>query len=137
MFANDVYQQQDIDINSTEGRKALAKMITKLFELWGLSTSQQLNLLGLGPNSRSMLPRYRKGESPVSANRDVLERIGWLLSIHKSLRLLFPYDKEFQYAWVHRRNELLDNYKPIEIMIEKGFIGIATIARHLDFLRGQ
>ena len=58
---------------------------------------------------------------------------GWLLSIHKSLRLLFPYDKAFQYSWVHSRSELLDNYKPIEIMIEKGVIGIATICSAFGF----
>jgi hypothetical protein len=67
----------------------------------------------------------------------MLDRIGWLLSIHKAMRLLFPYNREFRSQWVSRRNRLLGNMRPLDLMKEKGIIGIATVSRHLDSLRGQ
>ncbi len=127
---------QDIDLNSPESRKALAKMVTRLFDLWGLPASDQLSLLGLSATSRSMLTKYRKG-SAIPNSRDMLERVGWLLSIHKALRLLFPYNREFRQQWVAKRNQMMGNLRPVDLMKEKGIIGIATVARHLDSLRGQ
>ena len=70
-----------------DARRNLAKLVTRLLELWKLPTGEQLDLLGLSETSRSLLSRYRKGE-PLSAGRDVLDRVGWLMAIHKALRLL-------------------------------------------------
>ena len=127
---------QEIDLNSPESRKALAKMVTRLFDLWNLSVADQLNLLGLSISSRAMLTKYRKG-SAIPNSRDMLDRVGWLLSIHKALRLLFPYNREFRNQWVSKRNRMMGNVRPLDLMKEKGIIGIATVARHLDALRGQ
>ena len=69
--------------------------------------------------------------------RDLSKRVGLLLSIHKSLALLFPEDKEIQQNWIHQRNKLLDNYTPLEVMTEQGLFGIAKVARFPDFYRGQ
>ncbi len=74
------------DLETPESRRALAKLVIRLFEVWDLDTATQLNLLGLSEKSRALLTRYRKGE-PLSANRDTLDRVGWLLAIHKALRL--------------------------------------------------
>jgi uncharacterized protein (DUF2384 family) len=127
---------QDIDLNSPESRKAMATMVTRLFDLWSLPAADQLNLLGLSETSRSMLTKYRKG-SAIPNSRDMLERVGWLLSIHKALRLLFPYNREFRQQWISKRNRMMGNLRPVDLMKEKGIIGIATVARHLDSLRGQ
>ena len=78
--------EKNIDLSSPESRKSMAKLVTRLFDLWGLSVTDQLNLLGLSETSRSMLARYRKGNA-IPNSRDMLDRVGWLLSIHKSLRL--------------------------------------------------
>ena len=125
-----------IDLSLPESRKSMAKLVTKLFDLWGLPVADQLNLLGLSETSRSMLNRYRKGEA-IPNSRDMIDRIGYFMSIYKSLRLLFPYNREFRNNWVKNKNKLIDNHLPVELMKSKGIIGIATIARHLDFLRGQ
>ncbi len=128
--------ENNIDLSSPESRKSMAKLVTRLFDLWGLPVADQLNLLGLSETSRSMLTRYRKGNA-IPNSRDMIDRVGWLLSIHKSLRLLYPYNREFRQQWVGKRNQMMNNIRPVDLMKEKGIIGIATIARHLDFLRGQ
>ena len=126
----------DIDLSSSDSRSALAKLVIKLFLRWGLSTADQLELLGLSPNSRAMLSKYGKGEA-LPATRDILDRVGWLLAIHKALRLLYPQNEDVRYSWVSRRNTAFNNLAPLTIMKEQGIIGIAKVARYLDFYRGR
>ena len=128
--------EQTIDLNSQESRQSMAKLVTRLFEVWELPTSDQLNLLGLSETSRSMLIKYRKGNA-IPNSRDMMDRIGWLLAIYKNLKLLFPFNQEFRNSWVLKRNQMMENLRPIDVMKEEGIIGIATIARHLDSLREQ
>ena len=128
-------EETRINIESSEARRKLARIVTRLFELWNLSTADQLQLLGLSRTSRAQISRYRNGGA-VPSSRDMLDRIGWLLSIHKSLRLLYPRNQSIRYTWVMRRNRILDDQRPLEIMKHQGLIGIARVARYLDFLRG-
>jgi len=130
-----VEQEPPIDIESSEARRRLARMVTRLFELWNLTTADQLELLGLSRTSRAQISKYRSGGA-VPSSRDMLDRIGWLLSIHKSLRLLYPRNESIRYNWVMRRNQILDDQRPLDIMKYQGLIGIARVARYLDFLRG-
>ena len=126
----------DIDLTSDDSRSALSKMVIKLFHLWDLSTADQLDLLGLSPKSRAMLAKYGKGEA-LPGTRDILDRVGWLLAIHKALRLLYPQNDDIRYSWVSRRNTAFDNLTPLTVMKEQGIIGIAKVARYLDFYRGR
>lgn len=118
-------------------RRALAKVIGALFERWQLDAETQTNLLGLSVSSRKLLPRYRRGEAALPAGRDVRDRVGYLLGIHKGLRLLFPHNEALRYSWVHRRNDMLDGQAPLEVMTRDGLVGIARVARLVDFQRGQ
>ena len=128
-------EETQIDVESSEARKKLARMVTRLFELWKLTTADQLELLGLSRTSRAQISRYRNGGA-VPSSRDMLDRIGWLLSIHKSLRLLYPRNEDIRYTWIMRRNRILEDQRPLDIMKSQGLIGIARVARYLDFLRG-
>jgi len=125
------------DLTSMESRKQAARLVTKLFELWQLDSATQLNLLGLSETSRSLLGKYRKGESALPNNRDVRDRVGWLLACHKALRLLYPHNEQLRYSWVNRRNQMLAGHTPLEVMKQQGLVGVARVARYLDFLRGQ
>ena len=125
-----------VDLNDGESRRALAKMALQLFRHWKLGTADQLNLLGLSETSRAALSRYARGEA-LPSTRDMQDRLGWLLSIHKALRLLYPRDEEMRYSWVSRRNAAFNNKMPLEVMKEQGIIGIARVSRYLDFYRGQ
>lgn len=129
------HQQNYVDLTKQDSRKKLATLAIRLFEKWDLATTEQLDLLGLSPTSRKMLGDYRKGNA-LPNSRDMLDRIGWLLSIHKALRLLYPKNENIRYTWVKRRNQLLNNQRPLDIMQEQGIIGLAKVSRYLDHLRG-
>ena len=127
--------EQSQDLNSKAARVGMAKLITNLFALWKLKNADQLQLLGMSINSRSLLPGYRQGR-PLPDSRDVLDRVGHLLSIHKALGLLYPHNEELRYSWVKRRNKAFSNMTPLEVMRDQGIVGLARVARHLDFVRG-
>ena len=129
-------EEDRINIENSDARRKLARMVTRLFELWNLPSADQLELLGLSRTSRAQLSKYRKGGA-LPSSRDMLDRIGWLLSIHKSLRLLYPRNEIIRYSWVKRRNQILDDQRPLDIMKFQGLIGIARVARYLDFVRGM
>ncbi|HOP39549.1 MAG TPA: MbcA/ParS/Xre antitoxin family protein [Geobacteraceae bacterium] len=125
-----------LDLTSVEARTGLAKLITRLFDLWDLSTADRLELLGQSANSRANLTKYRKG-APLPNLRDLLDRAGWLLSIHKSLRLLYPHNETLRYMWINRRNKAFDNLTPLQVIRSEGIIGMAKVARYLDYQRGR
>ena len=124
------------DIHSKESRQGLARMVMQLFQHWQLSNEEQLDLLGLDAGSRTTLARYRKGQ-PLGSNRDLLDRVGHLLSIHKSLRLLFPHNRELAYAWMHAPNRAFDNLTPVQVVRQHGFAGLLMLRSYLDQVRGQ
>jgi hypothetical protein len=125
----------EINLQGTEARGELATIIMRLFELWELSTADQLELLGLSPKSRGLLAKYAKGEA-LPESRDSLDRVGWLLAIHKALRLLYPQNPEIRYSWVNRRNTAFANLTPLTVMKEQGILGLARVSRYLDYYRG-
>ena len=129
--------QHNHAVISTElDRGALAKMVIQLFEHWKLSTEEQLALLGLGSTSRSALTRYRKGE-PLAQSRDMLERVGHLLAIHKNLRLLFPHNRDLAYAWMSTKNKAFGGRTPAEVVADTGCAGLLMVRSYLDRVRGQ
>jgi hypothetical protein len=129
-------EQLDSGLDAMNTRQALSKVVMKLFQLWNLSTADQLELLGLSPKSRSMLAKYARGDA-LPATRDIQDRVGWLLAIHKALRLLYPRNPEIRYSWVTRRNAAFDNLPPLAVMKEQGLLGVARVSRYLDFYRGH
>lgn len=112
-------------------RKGLSTLITKLFDLWGISDEQRLLLLGMNSEDHDALLKYKEG-APLPQESKILERVGWLLGIHKSLRLLFPRNENIRYTWVSRRNRDFNNKTPIDIMIGDGLEGILKVSRYLD-----
>ncbi|MBS4095688.1 MAG: DUF2384 domain-containing protein [Sulfuricella sp.] len=118
-----------------QDRGALARMVIRLFEHWKLGSEDQLAMLGLSTGNRGALSRYRKGE-PLAPSRDLLERAGHLLAIHKNLRLIFPQDRDLAYAWMTRRNRAFEGRTPVEAIREWGFAGMLMVRAYLDRSRG-
>lgn len=125
------------DLANPVVRHDLARVVAALLEKWRLPTEAQLALLGLSPESRKLLPQFRRGERALPNTRDTLDRAGYLLGIHKALRLLFPEDETLRYGWVRRRNRMLGGQEPLQVMLDEGLVGLARIARFVDFQRGQ
>lgn len=125
------------DLTEEEARRDLARMVAALFDKWALPTDTQLALLGMSPGSRNVLAQYRRGERALPNARDTPDRAGYLLGIHKGLRLLFPEDQALRYSWVSRRNRLLAERSPLQVMLEDGLVGLARIVRLVDFQRSR
>lgn len=117
-------------------RVVLARAVTRLFELWKLTAADQLMLLGLNESNRIALQRYAKGEA-LAANRDLLERVGHLLGIHKALKLLYPHNPEIATAWMASANTMFDGATPIEVARKFGFGGLLMLRGTLDRMRGH
>lgn len=117
-------------------RAALARVVCGLFDHWGLTQREAAGLLGLSTANRSTLAGYRRGK-PLAPNRDLLDRVGHLLGIHKSLRILFPHDRALAYAWPKTPNTRLDGATPVEHMLEHGFMGVVSVRHLLDVERGR
>jgi hypothetical protein len=111
-------------------------MIMNLFDHWKLPGEDQLVLLGLSPESRVSLKRYREGGA-LSDNRDLLDRVGHLLAIHKSLRIIFPQNLELAYRWMSTRNKNFKNITPVEVVKQYGFTGLVMVRSYLDRERGR
>jgi hypothetical protein len=124
-----------VDVSSRQARARLAAMVTRLMEHWHLTAAEQAQVLGQSAGSRSTLARYRGGE-PLADNRDLLDRAGHLLGIHRSLRLLFPHDRDLAYRWITQPNQRF-GARPVDLIIEKGFEGLLAVRRYLEFQRGQ
>jgi hypothetical protein len=136
MASKNLLAAEKIDLMSVESRMSLAKMTTKLFHLWELNTADQLALLGLSPKSLAVLTRYASGGT-LPKSRDMLDRVGLLLSIHRELRILFPYNRDLCYSWIKHRNTAFNNLIPLDIMREQGIVGITRISAHLRNYIGQ
>jgi len=124
------------DPYSHTNRAKLATMVTRLFDHWEIEQSEQLALLGLSEGSRSTLHRYRQGGA-LAPNRDLLDRVSHLLGIHKSLRILYPNNRDLAYRWPKAPNKRLDNMTPVEYVRREGFGGLASIRHMLDVERGR
>jgi hypothetical protein len=81
-----------IDINSPDSRKALAKIMIKLFDHWGIEAGDRLELLGLDADCQGILDQFRSGEAALPEVGETMERVSWLLTVHKALRIPYPID---------------------------------------------
>ncbi len=128
--------QEKAPLEQTSMRQTLAKGFFNLTQHWGLSREEEANLLGWSYNEkRTLLDNMRKGKTPLPKDRDKCERVIDLLNIHKSLRVLFPYDQKAVYEWVKIPRERFGNHSALDIMFEEGKEGIIAIRQYLDYER--
>ena len=123
------------DAGDRETRIVLAGAVSRLLELWTLSTADRLALLGLSESNRIALQRYATG-APLAASRDLLDRAGHLLGIHKSLKLLFPHNPEIERGWISSPNLKFGGETPVAIVRRFGLPGLVMVRGTLDGMRG-
>lgn len=121
---------------SKEARVVLARAVSRLFANWQLSAADRLALLGLSEDNRTALARYERGE-PLAASRDLLDRAGHLLGIHKSLQLLYPQNPDVVKNWMTSANRKFHGDTPVDIVRRFGFPGLVMVRGMLDAMRGR
>ncbi|GMR08672.1 MAG: hypothetical protein BMS9Abin26_1679 [Gammaproteobacteria bacterium] len=108
------------------------RQIISLLDDWGVSDKDQIALLGLPENTRSrMIRRYRK-DTPLPADKQVIEHIEHLQGIAEALRTSFPRNAAAGAMWMKRPNHRFDDRAPIQAMLEDGINGVMAVRVHLD-----
>ncbi|KGO99725.1 MbcA/ParS/Xre antitoxin family protein [Novilysobacter defluvii] len=127
----------EASLHAEQTRKDLARTVTSLFDKWGLEGEQQAQLLGMPGNGPEACAEYRAGQQALPDEPETLDRVGYLLGIHAGLRLLFPEDEAIRFGWVKMRNQSLDGRTPLDVMLSEGLVGVARVARLVDFQGGR
>lgn len=124
------------DSRSQKTRIKLATAVSRLFDLWDLDAVDRLILLGLSEGNRSALARYARRE-PLAASRDLLDRVGHLLGIYKSLKLLYPHNPEIVNLWMTSANRKFHGETPVAVVGRFGLPGLTMVRGTLDAMRGR
>lgn len=131
-----VAKEAGYDPRNAKTRAVLARAVMRLFDAWELGPADRLTLLGLSEGNRSALSRYSHGE-PLASSRDLLDRAGHLLGIHKSLELLYPHNPEIVKRWMSSANRKFHDAKPVDVVRQFGLPGLTMVRGTLDAMRGR
>ena len=119
-------------------RKSLSGPALRTFfriaELWGLSTDEQMTLLGV--TARSTFFKWKKATDTVLP-KDTLERISYVLGIYKALQILLP-DEKAADAWIKRPNDapLFTGQAALDRMLSGQVADLFVVRQYLDAQRG-
>jgi hypothetical protein len=131
--------QEELRLFGTEDqRRVLSRAFFKLMEHWGLANEETARLLGWTyKTNRTRIDNMRKGLTGLPQDQDKFERVRDLINIHKSLRILFPNQRNLVYEWVKVPRERFGGYAALDVMLEDGKTGISAIRRYLDYERAH
>lgn len=119
--------KQPIDKEKRKGYVAL-KGFFKITGEWGMSAVEQQILLGDLP--KATFSKYK--ELPeVKLDHDQLERISYVMGIHKALMILFS-SKERADAWVKKPNEAFAGQSALGVMLEGSIESLAKVRSYVD-----
>lgn len=104
---------------------------TPMAEAWGLSTDEQIKLLG--SPARSTFFKWKKDGGALP--RDTVERISHLFSIWKSLQILFP-DPHRADTWLRHQNSYFQGTSALDVMLEGNFANLVHVRQYVDAQRG-
>lgn len=102
---------------------------------WKLTTKEQRILLG-SPSESTFFKWKRAKDGHLSA--DTLDRVSYIMGIHKALRIIFGDIKSVE-RWIHEPNEapLFGGRNALDFMTAGGHMeDLASVRRYLDAERG-
>lgn len=103
----------------------------QIARLWGLSTDEQMVLLG--SPGRSTFFKWKKSGGRLP--QDTIERISHLLSIFKALEILLPQTQAAD-GWVKRPNEFFGGQSALDVMLNGQVADIIRVREYMDAQRG-
>ncbi|RWH78092.1 MULTISPECIES: MbcA/ParS/Xre antitoxin family protein [Mesorhizobium] len=122
---------QDVSIErGVQERTALGTFIN-IADAWGLTTDQQIILLG--SPARSTFFKWKKEGGAIPS--DTLERISHVFSIYKCLNILFP-DPQRADQWIKRENKYWHGRSALDHMMKGRMADLIDVRRYLDAQRG-
>lgn len=121
-------------LQTPQGGKVALKGFFAITQLWGIAPEQTMTLLGgIG---KTTYYKYR-ALPEVTLPNDTLERISYILGIHKALRILFP-DEARAAAWINKPNAAtpFNGHSALDWMLQGRVVDLADVRRYLDGIRG-
>ncbi|MEC9312609.1 MAG: MbcA/ParS/Xre antitoxin family protein [Pseudomonadota bacterium] len=104
---------------------------SNLSDAWGLSTEEQITLLG--SPGRSTFFKWKK--SGGNLPNDTFERISHLLSIYKALQILFT-DPNAADEWVKKENSFFEGESALQVMLNGQVADIYRVREYVNAQRG-
>ena len=125
------YERPAVEMDMGERSILAMTAFSNLADLWGLSTDDQITLLGYPKRSTFFKWKKSGGNLP----HDTMERISHLLSIYKVLQIIFP-DEAQADTWIKRPNEYFKNRPALDVMLDGHLYSIYQVRQYLDAQRG-
>jgi hypothetical protein len=104
----------------------------RLAGLWSL-TMEEARVL-LGRPSRARLYNWKAGRVR-GLPHDTVQRISYLLGIHKALQILYS-DPTLADTWIRRANTAFGGQSALERMLAGDVVDLAAVRAHVDAARG-
>jgi hypothetical protein len=123
-------------LDSPQASRVALKFFFSLMTHWGCSVEQQRTLLGKIGNTTFY--KYKQLPATVRLPHDTLERISYLMGIHKALSIIFSNSRERTYQWVSSPNSAapFNGRTALDYMLAGRVVDIADVRRYLDGVRG-
>lgn len=126
------------DARFTKGQlKSISKVFWVLAEKYNFTNTDLRAVLGKEFDAKT-LKKYKESKSFPDGETDIILRAAHLLSIHWSLRVLYPHNPSLVYTWMKTKSPEFGNKSPVEIVKESGyksFIALMSIRNYLDYKR--
>lgn len=121
-------------------RKSLAKVVTRLFEVWEIDATAQCRLLGMTADEEGLtaLDAMRDGAA-LPADTAMVERVGNLFGIHKCLRILYQGEQPEQipsivYTWMTQTHKQFPP-TPLDYILEGEIDALFHVRDYLELMR--
>lgn len=115
-----------------DDRIQLARLIVTLLDSWQVPEAAQIALLGLPPDTPTVILRRYYENTPLPDEPLLNERIEHLIGIADALRTSWPHNAHMGAIWMNRPNNRFDGRTPLSVLIEDGLPGFFAIRTHLD-----
>jgi hypothetical protein len=125
--------QAPVELQSAAAGEAAMRTFWRLAQAWGLSTAEQMALLGVG---KTTLYQWKQGRVGV-LDRHVLERLSYLFGIYAALQVLLPVPERAD-AWIRKPNDapFLGGASALERMLGGQVADLFVVRQYLDAQRG-
>lgn len=119
---------------SPQKASAALRTFYRIAKAWGISTKEQMRLLGNPP--RSTFYHWKQGENVVLP-RDTLERISYIFGIYSALQVVLP-RPEAADAWIKKPNTapLFGGRSALDRMLSGQVGDLFLVRQYLDAQRG-
>ncbi|MFC3607217.1 MbcA/ParS/Xre antitoxin family protein [Stutzerimonas tarimensis] len=121
--------------NTPDAGKVALKFFFNVTDKWGCTPAQQRVLLG--SVGTTTYHKYKRLE-PVRLPHDTLERVSYVMGIHKALSIIFSNHPESAWGWIKRPNAAapFNGRSALDYMLAGRVVDLADVRRYLDAQRG-